>query len=769
MKVFNTWWQFGFIFICWFIFASPYFLKGNIPFPSTYLVTFFAPWSATHGMPVKNNAMPDVITQIFPWKRVTVNSWKLGEVPLWNPYSFAGTAQAGNYQTAVFSPINALFFIFHEVDAWSVMVLLQPLLAGIFMMLFLRSLRLTALASTLGSIAFMFCGFMTVWMAYGTLGYAVLYLPLALYAIETYFTTKKRWSMPLLSISIAFSFLSGHLQMSLYVLVMTSAYLVYHLWKKQWREWILPFVFLIFGLFLSAPQLLVSYTTFVQSGRSMGVTRGEIIPWQYLTTVFAPDLYGNPVTRNDWFGHYAEWASFAGVIPLFLALGALLKKFSDRRVQFFGFTGLCALLFAVSSPLNSLIYILKIPILSNSAASRIIVLFSFCIAVLSSFGMEYLLENRMKYNIRDVVFWFGISLGSVMCLWIWLLFLHPLSPEKLSVAIRNTVLPTGLLILAIVTIFTTFYTSKRIKHILLWIVLIFTSFDVLRFSAKWMPYDPKGYVYPEVPVLRFVQKIILKNHARIIGNIGGEVASAFGVPVLEGYDALYQKRYGELINRATDGALHTPDRSVVSLNKQGVFTEDMVELLGAKYLVHRFSDGRNTWAYPFWNFPSYRSIWKDPTYEVFENDAALPRVFMASSYVVARNDQNIFNALFTQGIDRQNTLILESEPDIKPATGAASAVIQSYKPNEVVVQTISDTSKLLFLSDVYDKGWKVTIDAKPATILRADYDFRAVALPKGRHTVRMYFWPDSFTVGLFLSLFGTLGVIGFFIVWKKSD
>src|SRR5690242_14068273 len=83
----------------WGIFSFPYFVRGDIPFPSKYLVTTFAPWSTTYAMPVKSGSMPDVITQIYPWKHISVESLKRGALPLWNPYSFAGTVHAGNYQT----------------------------------------------------------------------------------------------------------------------------------------------------------------------------------------------------------------------------------------------------------------------------------------------------------------------------------------------------------------------------------------------------------------------------------------------------------------------------------------------------------------------------------------------------------------------------------------------------------------------------------------------------------------------------------------------
>ncbi len=209
-------WPIVIIFIVWFVFASAYFLKGLVPFPSKYLVTFFPPWSAQYGMPVKNNAMPDVITQIYPWKKITIDSWKQGQVPLWNPYSFSGTPHAANYQTAVFSPVNLLYFFLPFIDAWSLTVLLQPIFAGIFMYFLLRCLDRSQEASIIGAIAFMFCGFLTVWMAYGTLGWAVLWLPLIFAAVLMHIDKRSWWNPMIISVSIVWSFFSGHFQMSVY-------------------------------------------------------------------------------------------------------------------------------------------------------------------------------------------------------------------------------------------------------------------------------------------------------------------------------------------------------------------------------------------------------------------------------------------------------------------------------------------------------------------------------------------------------------------------
>src|SRR3990167_5685311 len=101
-------WPVIFIFLLWFIFASPYFVKGKVPYASTYQVNFFPPWSHYENFwgPVKNNAMPDVHGQIYPWKKFTIDTFRNGQIPLWNPYSFSGNPHLANFQSAVLSPFN---------------------------------------------------------------------------------------------------------------------------------------------------------------------------------------------------------------------------------------------------------------------------------------------------------------------------------------------------------------------------------------------------------------------------------------------------------------------------------------------------------------------------------------------------------------------------------------------------------------------------------------------------------------------------------------
>lgn len=756
------------IIVLWVAFCFPYFGKGLVPFPSNFLVSFFPPWNTTYGMAVKNNAMPDVITQIYPWKLITIESLKLGQIPLWNPYSFAGTAHAANYQSAVFSPFNVLFFLFSFIDAWSVFVLLQPLLAAIGMYLFVRSLGRSKNAAILSSISFMFCGFMTTWMAYGTLGYAALCLPYALWAITSYMKKNNWWYLIILGASIACSFVSGHFQISLYVAGATAAYILFvTISTRKFTQGLLLGAVAILGMVVAMPQILLTLQAYLSSTRSSSFIKGEVIPWKYIVTVFSPDFYGNPVTRNDWFGHYAEWASYIGVIPLVLAIFAMTRRMKGY-VRFFSMLAIFSLFLAYPTPLNDLLFALKLPVVSTSAASRIIILFSFSLSALAGFGMDDLIDAWKTKKFTSYLLFASSVVLVIAIVWFLLLVIQPFTNDGNIIAKRNLLLPTALFGASLILMASGFIKKMKWYSLLIMLFVLITMFDMYRYASKWMPFDEKKFVYPEMNVLQHLEREI--GTYRVFGNIGGETGMTSRIPLIEGYDAMYQGRFAEFINASSNGIVAPGGRSVVMFDKYGKYKDQALQLLGVRYILQRVSDGRNVWAFPVWQYePSeMKKTYEDGQYEVYVYEKSYPRAFLALNYEVIPDDQKIIDRLFAPDFDRRNTLVLEVEPNMKPQAGDGEAQIIFYSPNVVKIKTSSEVSKLLFLSDVFDAGWNATIDGKKTTVYRADYDFRAVAVPAGEHTIEYRYHPVGFRIGIIMSGLGIITLFGI-ALWTKKQ
>lgn len=736
-------WSVLFILLIWLIFASPYVFENKTPFPSNYQGNFVPPWSYYEKFwgPVKNNAMPDIVGQIYPWRYFSVNMWNLGQVPSWNPYSFSGNPHLANYQSAAFSPFNILFFllvnklnILSFIDVWSISVLIQPFLAGFFMYLLMKEFKVSSIGSLISSFTFMFCGFIVVWMAYGTLSMSIAFLPLSILALERSFKKINTLWLLILILSFPLSFFSGHFQTSLYFLIFTLMFFIFKMIQtKDTKKTIIILFSMITGMIICLPQVIPSIEFYLYSVRSsIFISKGIGIPVYYLVTMFAPDFFGNPVTRNDWVGNYAEWSSFIGIVPLVLSFFSVIGKKKIVSL-FFLISGILFLLLAINSPLIELISFLKIPVLSTSNPTRIIVLFSFSFAILAGFGLDNLKDLLFRREYKKIIPPFIIIGLLFIAIWI-LLIGNIMTVEKAIIAKRNLILPSILISGVLITTFLS-YINKKLAFIFIFYILFSVSFDSLRFVQKWMPFDPKELVFADIPIINIMKKNI--GNDRYFGNLGDQVTSYYGFSSIEGYDPLYIGRYGEFIQSASNGEYSPAERSVVKLNRNGKYTDRVLDILGVSLIFHPIADTNQGWAYPVWkDHKRYSLIYKDDKFQLFKNNMALPRATLFYAYEVIKDNKAILKRFYSDNFDFRDRLILEEAPNIKTELiSKGEANILLYSPNKVIIKTKTTSPAILFLSDNYYPGWKAFVNGKKEKILRADYSFRAIAVPAGESKV----------------------------------
>jgi hypothetical protein len=65
----------------------------------------------------------------------------------------------------------------------------------------------------------------------------------------------------------------------------------------------------------------------------------------------------------------------------------------------------------------------------------------------------------------------------------------------------------------------------------------------------------------------------------------------------------------------------------------------------------------------------------------------------------------------------------------------------------------------LVLSDTYFPGWRAYLDGKPVKIFRANYNFRAVSIPPGKHEVKFVYHPMSVKLGVLVTSLGIIGIL----------
>src|SRR5258708_1554290 len=145
-------------------FFKSFFLQNLLAIPSDTIVGLYYPFrdlyvaTNPNGLPFKNFLITDPVRQQYPWRNLAIDGEKKLQLPLWNPYSFAGTPLLANFQSAPLYPLNFLFFIFPFSIAWSFLIIFEMLFGGIFLYLYLKNLKLHFIACLLGAIAFVFSG-----------------------------------------------------------------------------------------------------------------------------------------------------------------------------------------------------------------------------------------------------------------------------------------------------------------------------------------------------------------------------------------------------------------------------------------------------------------------------------------------------------------------------------------------------------------------------------------------------------------------------------
>ncbi len=732
------------------IFFKDVFLKSLLPIPSDTIVGLYHPYRDRYaseypnGIPFKNFLTTDPVRQQYPWKNLVIEAEKKFEFPLWNPYSFSGSPLLANFQSAAFYPLNFLFFLMPFELAWSLLIISQPILAGLFMFLFLKNLKLELKAAMFGSLAFAFCGFAISWMEWGNIVSVYLWLPMLFLAIDKLVDNLNKrkelfiW-LGLYSIALLFSFFAGHLQIFFYILLLSTVYFIYKLLSNKSLVKVVPYFFIanIIFVVIALPSLYLVFQFINLSARNSDqidwLAKGWFIPWQNAVQFIAPDFFGNPTTLN-YFGewNYGEFIGYIGVIALFFAIYSLFKVSKEKI--FFIISLLLSLVFAFPNLISKLPFYLHIPFISTSQPTRLLAVIDFCLIVLASYGIhEFIIKKKDKKIFINLLI-FALIFTS---LWLFVFFngLGNISAENLLVTKRNLVFPTVIFIsLASLLVVNYFFVLKNkqkyIKYLIILLIAI-NLFDLFRMGWKYLTFSKQEYLYPTTKALSFLQENT--GLARIM-ETNGEIfppnfAIMYKLQSIDGYDPLYLQRYGELMASVGRNSpdIHSPfgfNRIIKVEN----YKSPIIDLLGVKYILTADKlEGSK-----------YVKVLTEGKTHIYENNGALPRAFFVQRTINAVSKQDEINKLYENIPLSQRAVVASSDSKWDKIWNVGAVKIVSYSANKVEINTDNEKEGFLILTDSYYPSWKASIDGNNANIYLTDYNFRGVIIPAGKHKLVFY-------------------------------
>lgn len=111
------------------------------------------------------------------------------------------------------------------------------------------------------------------------------------------------------------------------------------------------------------------------------------------------------------------------------------------------------------------------------------------------------------------------------------------------------------------------------------------------------------------------------------------------------------------------------------------------------------------------------------------------------------NDQATLHEMVSTNFDPWATVLVnQTLPTPSEATNDNSGTVEfkSYAPKDIMLAAKSAAPSVLLLNDKYDPHWSVSVDGKPAELLRCNFIMRGVYLTPGEHTVEFQFkLPDG--------------------------
>lgn len=772
------------IFIC-LVFFYPFFLNGLVPIPADFTLGVHYPWvdykwpGYPTGVPVKNPLLADITSLTFPIKNYAIDLLKRGIFPLWNPLQFGGHPLIANFQSSVFYPLNLIYFVTDFVTGWTILIILQPILAAIFMYLLLKHLKISTFAAVAGGILYAFSGFNIIYLEYNNPGHVAALIPLLLLLVDKYLKRPSALVGSLFSISLAIQIFAGYPQVTVYTLILLGSWAIFRFWKKlRDKKNILTLIRLGFYTFLgfgvSAIQLIPGIELLMLSNRAFINLSDRFMSLSHLIILFAPDFFGNPATYNYWGGgSYIDTIGYSGLVTLIMATIAALDKKRSSVVKFFTYGSFFVILMALPNPISSLIHANLIP---GSHLNRILILFNLFITILAAKGFDiFRLDLKNKFIYKALYCPAVLVLGLFILSFI-LAYIFPISNLNFRVGLRNLILPI-ILLLSSSVIFLLRNKCTYIVNILTGILIVMAVLELLRFGWKYEPFFNKNYLFPTTPILNY-----LTSQNGLFRISGGDVIPIsmwipYRLESIAGFDGMYPLNIAKLLafmNSPSSNPNTTPMGEYGNLDR---YDSPLLNLANIKYItalkydqIKRVTvDGEIIEHFRKSNF---KRVLDDRSVVVLENINSLPRAFFVTDWVISSSKEETLQLLNNDSFPLQKKIIFMQQPVNQTISEKNNSDVQylNYSPNYSSMKVTTDHDGFLFISDTWYPGWKAKVDHIEVPILLADYAFRAIPVGTGNHEVEMYYDPKSFKIGGYVSIVTLVFLIlSTFLLFKKRE
>ncbi|MDG5816941.1 hypothetical protein QA601_17725 [Chitinispirillales bacterium ANBcel5] len=720
------------------------------------------------------------------------------QFPLWLSTRLGGMPTIDAvFGDALYPVARVVYSLFSVHRGISVMMLLHVFLAGVFFYILLRkSFSCSRLVSIIGASFYMLSPQFVSHVYPGHDGkmFVIAWLPFIMWRLQVLMDRPGLFNAALMGLGVGMSILTGHVQLSYFMLWGLFLYWVFKLVEsfrnKQSKGMLISqgvyfWVGIIFGLGLSFISLYPAYM-YVQDAVSVrGIDRGFeyahswSFHWQEVFSLWIHDFVGNTFihgispTQYYWGNNPLKFnAEYTGMIPVMLSVFALVRKPKSSWRIFWAAIALLAVMFSLGAhtPLFHIAYHIVPGVNRFRAPSMIMFWFTFSTALLGSMfiidvakGELGKLDDSIKKKWTKGLL---IAIGSVTLLTFLFSskgFVSSLAhsmmdnPQNVGVFERNfdrNFLPSLWLwwffAVSVIAMVMAVINNKLGKTTLCIAVLLIGIVDTFRVNSKFIELENPAKFFITDPVIDELQGEMQQQPFRVFpmrgvfghenntGAHGLEDISGFHDNELTWYRAF---RGGEQDQNYFSGLLGTtpegnPYLDIPKISRGNPF----LNIANVKYVLFRRPDN---------------SLMK------LENRQALGRMSFVPGHIVVEDDEDVIRGLQSEVIDYRATVAVSREvPGVTPLRSRESVPEEigegfnveweKYSPNRRKAQVTMPSEGFLRISEVYYPAWSIKANGEPVDFYRSDVAWMAVHLPEGTHEIEMragsHYFGDAATV-----------------------
>jgi hypothetical protein len=729
----------------------------------------------------------DLPSYFYPMRFVLYQSFQEGELPLWNRQLSMGFPFLANPQTGVFYPPHALFFFFPFFTSIRLLFVLHFLLAASGSYLLLRQWAHPRWLALTGAALFSFSGVVASLTNLLDHFQSAVWLPWVLLFAERALRSPSLRELLLLVPVLLAQFLAGSPEiyaMTFGILCLNSLRLKAECPEIRWRA-VLSVLFFSNTLVaaLAAVQILPSLELFFNSWRPSAIPAEQAMMWslrplRLLNLLFLDkevNLYA-PQGIHLFFGReiplilslYLGAISLPGIglwllhssvkeksVAIALLSTALIVGMGQYTPVYPFLLGHLPLLGFIRFPEKTLFMAtLIIHWLAITGLGRFFLTDRSCAwkraaALFMPVVGIFAIYLALRWNLAGLVDWISSARQSPA---------HDVSTLRIATSVLVNVERQMLLTLAIALVLW-LWKGDWLKPVVAGSLLLCITFVDL-YAAN------RGYLFAADPSAIYKKPTIIDKPSEALSRLFynhdlsyldpdsfrfkprpfTETVAAISATLIPNTGIFHGFEYMQELESLARTPYHTFLETAGGLAPENLFR--LLGILNVRYVTSAQPLPLRLLGY----FPDYPA-W------LYEIESAVPRTYIARKVVVEKDPTKVLERLSTSEFRPLTEVILDRPVPVKEVENFhGEAKISRYANQSVVIEASLNNPGILVLTDSFYPGWEAYVDGEKMEVLRANYFFRGVLVPAGKHRVEFSYAPYSFKAGAVVSLL-TLGFL----------